>query len=120
VLHVAAREQLLQTAHDVSDGGLVVTLVESCVAGAIGVEISLPVDLPAAQALWSESPGRVVVTVASQHVRAFAELCADAEVPLADIGTVGGAGLVVRGLLDVSLDELEDGFEGGLPAALGG
>jgi phosphoribosylformylglycinamidine synthase subunit PurL len=120
VLHVAAREQLLQTAHDVSGGGLVVALAESCVAGAIGVEISLPATLPAAQALWSESPGRVTVTVASQHVRAFAELCADAEVPLADIGTVGGDALSVRGLLDVPLDELEAAFEGGLAAALGG
>jgi phosphoribosylformylglycinamidine synthase subunit PurL len=90
------------------------------VAGAVGVEVSLPEELPAVQELWSESPGRVLVTVASQHVRAFAQLCADAEVPLADIGTVGGDGLAVRDLLDLSLDELEEAFDGGLPAALGG
>jgi phosphoribosylformylglycinamidine synthase subunit PurL len=120
VLHVAAREQLVQTAHDVSGGGLVVALAEACVAGAIGVEVSLPEELPAVQELWSESPGRVLVTVASQHVRAFAQLCADAEVPLADIGTVGGDGLAIRDLLDLSLDELEEAFDGGLPAALGG
>jgi phosphoribosylformylglycinamidine synthase subunit PurL len=120
VLHVAAREQLVQTAHDVSGGGLVVALAEACVAGAIGVEVSLPEELPAVQELWSESPGRVLVTVASQHVRAFAQLCADAEVPLADIGTVGGEGLAFRDLLDLSLDQLEEAFDGGLPAALGG
>jgi phosphoribosylformylglycinamidine synthase subunit PurL len=120
VLHVAAREQLLQTAHDVSAGGLVVSLAESCVAGAVGVEVSLPGELPAVQELWSESPGRVLVTVASQHVRAFAQLCADAEVPLTDIGTVGGDGMSVRDLLELSLDELEEAFEAGLPAALGG
>jgi phosphoribosylformylglycinamidine synthase subunit PurL len=120
VLHVAAREQLLQTAHDVSGGGLVVALAESCIAGAVGVEVSLPGELPAVQELWSESPGRVLVTVASQHVRAFAQLCADAEVPLADIGTVGGDGLSVRDLLELSLDALEEAFEAGLPAVLGG
>jgi phosphoribosylformylglycinamidine synthase subunit PurL len=119
VLHVAAREQLVQTANDVSGGGMLATLAESCAAGAIGVEVSLPEELPTAQALWSESPGRVVVTVASQHVRAFAQLCADAEVPLTDIGTVGGDRLVVRELLDLPLDDVEDALEGGLPGALG-
>jgi phosphoribosylformylglycinamidine synthase subunit PurL len=120
VLHVAAREQLVQTAHDVSGGGLLTTLAESSVAGAIGVEVSLPPELSSAQALWSEAPGRVVVTVASQHVRTFAQLCADAEVPLADIGTVGGDRLVVRDLLDLPLDEVEEAFEGGLAGTLGG
>jgi phosphoribosylformylglycinamidine synthase subunit PurL len=119
LLHVAAREQLIQTAHDVSGGGLVLTLAEACLAGAIGVEVSLSEELTAVQELWSEAPGRVLVTVASQHVRAFAQLCADAEVPLADIGTVGGDGLTVRDLLDLTIDELEDAFERGLPAALG-
>jgi phosphoribosylformylglycinamidine synthase subunit PurL len=119
VLHVAAREQLVQTASDVSGGGLLATLAEACVGGAIGVEVSLPPELSPAQALWSESPGRVVVTVASQHVRAFAQLCADAEVPLADVGTVGGDRLVVRDLLDLPLDEVEAAFDGGLVDVLG-
>jgi phosphoribosylformylglycinamidine synthase subunit PurL len=119
VLHVAAREQLVQTANDVSGGGLLATLAESSVGGSIGVEVSLPPELSPAQALWSESPGRVVVTVASQHVRAFAQLCADAEVPLSDVGTVGGDRLVVRDLLDLPLDEVEAAFDGGLAATLG-
>jgi phosphoribosylformylglycinamidine synthase subunit PurL len=119
VLHVAARERLLHSAHDVSAGGLVVTLVESCLAGDIGVEVSLPEDLPAAQQLFSESPGRVVVSVPSIHVRAFAQLCADAEVPLADIGTVGGERLSIRGLVDLDLDELTAAFGEGLPAVVG-
>jgi phosphoribosylformylglycinamidine synthase subunit PurL len=120
VLHVAAHERLLHSAHDVSDGGLIVTLVESCLAGDVGVEVSLPKDLPTAQALFSESPGRVVVSVASTNVRDFAQLCADAEVPLLDVGTVGGRRLVVRGLVDLALDDVEAAFEGGLPAVLDG
>ncbi len=119
VLHVAARERLLHSAHDVSAGGLVVTLVESCLAGDVGVDVSLPPDLPAAQQLCSESPGRVVVSVPSTNVRAFAQLCADAEVPLTDIGTVGGERLSIRGLVDLALDEVSAAFTGGLPAVLG-
>lgn len=119
VLHVAAQERLLHSAHDVSTGGLLVTLVESCLGGDIGVEVSLPDDLRPAQALFSESPGRVVVSLPSTNVRAFAQLCADAEVPLTDIGTIGGSRFVVRGLLDLALDDLAAAHEAGLPAVLG-
>ena len=118
VLHVAAREGLVSSAHDVSGGGLLVALAESCVAGGIGVEIQLSGSLPPAQALFSESPGRVVVTVSSQHVREFATLCADAELILRDIGTVGGQRLCIRGLVDLPLADVEQAYEGGLAAVL--
>jgi phosphoribosylformylglycinamidine synthase subunit PurL len=118
VLHQAARDRLLTSAHDVSGGGLLVTLAESCVAGAIGVEVAVPTELSPTQLLFSESPGRVVVTVPSKHVRAFAQLCGDAELLLADIGTVGGERLVVEGVLDLPLLELEAAFEGGLARVL--
>jgi phosphoribosylformylglycinamidine synthase subunit PurL len=119
VLAVAVREGWLSSAHDVSGGGLLVTLVESCVLGAVGLEVSLPEGVAEVQALFSESPGRVVVTLPSRHVRSFAQLCADAEVPLRDIGTVGGERLVVRDLLDLPLGEVEAAFDGGLPRTLG-
>jgi phosphoribosylformylglycinamidine synthase subunit PurL len=119
VLHVAAGERLLHSAHDVSAGGLLVTLVESCVAGDVGVEVSLPGELSLTQELYSESPGRVVVSLPSTNVKAFAQLCSDAEVALADIGTVGGRSLIVRGGVELDLDDVEDAFEGGLPEVLG-
>jgi phosphoribosylformylglycinamidine synthase subunit PurL len=120
VLHVAAREGHLHSAHDVGTGGLLATLADSVVVGDIGVEVSVDEDLTPAQALCSESPGRVLVTVPSTRVRAFAQLCADAEVPLTDIGTVGGDRLVVRDLVDLGLDEVRLAALGGLPAVLEG
>jgi len=117
VLHEAAREQLVTSAHDVGAGGLLVTLVESCLAGDIGADVALegPIaDLSATQQLCSESPGRVVVTVPSSAVRDLATLCADAGVPIQDIGTVGGSRLIIRGLVDLPLDELRAAHSGGL------
>jgi phosphoribosylformylglycinamidine synthase subunit PurL len=118
VLHLAAAEGWLHSAHDVGSGGVIVTLAESAVAGDIGIEVDLPLDLPPAQVLCSESPGRVVVTVPSRHVREFAQLCSDAEVPLADVGTVGGERLAVRGLVDLGMDEVRRALTGGLATAL--
>jgi phosphoribosylformylglycinamidine synthase II len=119
VLGEAARQRLLHSAHDVSGGGLVVTLVESCLAGDVGVTFHEGAGLPAAQALFSESPGRVVVTVPSASVPAFARLCADADVLLRDAGTVGGDRLVIGDLLDLDLEDVRLAHESGLPAALG-
>ncbi len=119
VLHVAAGERLLHSAHDVSAGGLLVTLVESCVAGDVGVEISLPDGGTVTQHLFSESPGRVVVSLPSTNVKAFAQLCRDAEVPLTDIGTVGGRTIHLREAVELDLDEVEAAIEGGLPRILG-
>ena len=119
VLALAAHEGWITSAHDVSGGGLLTTLVEACVGGAVGVEASLPEGVSEVQALFSEAPGRVVVTLPSRHVREFAQVCSDAEVPLRDIGTVGGDRLVVRELLDLPLGEIERAFGTGLAAALG-
>jgi phosphoribosylformylglycinamidine synthase subunit PurL len=118
VLQFAAREGYVTSAHDVSGGGLLATLAESCVAGAIGVEVAIDTELSPAQVLCSESPGRVVVTVASENVRELAQLCADAGVALTDIGTVGGERLVIRDLVEVSLEDVELALLGGLGATL--
>ena len=118
VLHLAAHERLLASAHDVGTGGLVTTLAECCAAGDIGVEIHVDEQLSLAQALFSESPGRVVVSLPSRNVRAFATMCADAQVPLTDIGTVGGGRLLVRDLVDLAVDEVVAAFQAGLPDAL--
>ena len=118
VLYESARQGLLHSAHDVSGGGLLVNLVESCVAGDIGVTFHEGEGLPPAQALFSESPGRVVVTVPSTSVPAFARLCADAGILMRDAGTVGGDRIVVGDLLDLDLEEVREAFGWGLAQAL--
>ena len=119
VLHLATRERLIASAHDVAGGGLLATLAEGCAGGDVGAEIAPPEGLTPAQALFSESPGRIVVTVASRNVREFAQICADAEVPLADVGTVGGDRLVIQDLVDLALDDVRAALQSGLAEALG-
>ena len=118
LLHEAAREGLLHSAHDVGHGGLLATLAESAVAGDLGVTVQPEEGVDARQVLFSESPGRVVVTVPSAHVRTFAQLCADAAVPMRDIGTVGGDRLEVDGILSLALADVRRANAEGLPRVL--
>jgi len=118
VLREAARAGLIESAHDVSSGGLLVNLVESAVAGLIGCEIIPTADIDAVQLLFSESPGRVVVSLPGANVPALAVLCKDLGVPVADIGTVGGENVRIGELVDISLDAIENAFLSGLEQAL--
>ncbi len=83
--HAAVRQGLVQTAHDLSDGGLGIALAESAIAGRRGVHVDVsraPEANPAIEdsdahpsrldrLLWSESCGRLLVSVEPKHAGAF-------------------------------------------------
>ncbi|MEW6665534.1 MAG: AIR synthase-related protein [Thermodesulfobacteriota bacterium] len=80
-LHQAIQQELLASAHAVSRGGLGVHLALVAMAGELGMEIDLgkvPTqgELPASRILYSESPGRFVVTVDPARQEAFERLFA--------------------------------------------
>jgi phosphoribosylformylglycinamidine synthase len=112
---------LLACAHDCSDGGLAVALVEATLAAGVGATVSLPpvAGLPRLAALVSETPSRVLVAAEPDDARALADAAAAAGVPLRRLGGSGGDALVVPGLLDLPLARLRDAYEGALPRALG-
>ncbi len=76
-----------------------------------------PLD-PAA-ALFSESAGRAIVSVAPGRDAEFAELCAAHGVPSTALGVTGGDTLAVDGAFEVPLAELERVWTATLPALFG-
>ena len=88
LLHRAAGEGLAETAHDVSLGGLAVSLAECAIAGGLGVDVKLDEAFRPDALLFGESPGRVVCAAPDA-----ASLLAAAEalgVPARVIGRSGG------------------------------
>jgi phosphoribosylformylglycinamidine synthase len=114
-----AAERLLAGAHDVSDGGLAVALVEAVLAAGVGATVELPSGLSPLAALASESASRVLVAVEPGDTPAVAAAASRAGVPVRLLGRTGGDALVVPGVLDLPLDRLRDTYEGALPRALG-
>ena len=107
---------VLSSAHDLSDGGLAQALVESCLRNGIGVRVELEGD--PFVALFSESAGRVLVTVTPDDEERLFELAADHGVPITSLGQTRGDVLSVTGLFDVPLEELRTAWTTTLPAAL--
>ncbi|MFL6060935.1 MAG: phosphoribosylformylglycinamidine synthase subunit PurL [Marmoricola sp.] len=107
---------LLTSAHDVSEGGLAQTLVESALRHDVGVVVTLAGD--PFVALFSESTGRVVVTVPSADAGALEALAAQHGVASVPLGVTAGDALDVDGQFAVPLTELRDAWSATLPAAM--
>jgi phosphoribosylformylglycinamidine synthase II len=110
----AAAAGLLRSAHDCSDGGIAVTLAESCFdTGGIGltVELEAPSSDPSSASLFSESASRIVVSVRASNEQEVLNRARAAGVPARRIGTTGGSRLAIaiqgRNAIDVAVAEAE-------------
>jgi len=88
VLIDGAREGILESAHDLSEGGLAQALVECCLHGDVGAQIELPADVDPFVFLFSESAGRALVSVTRADQARLARLCAERGLPQQRIGAV--------------------------------
>jgi phosphoribosylformylglycinamidine synthase len=114
----AGADRAISSAHDLSDGGLAQALVEACLIGQLGAEISLPTEVDPFVALFSESSGRVLVTVRPERMVGLIGRAEAAGVPVRSIGTVTERddGLALAGLGTLSIDALDHAWQGTLPA----
>ncbi|MEQ1920994.1 MAG: phosphoribosylformylglycinamidine synthase subunit PurL [Pyrinomonadaceae bacterium] len=84
---------LINSAHDCSDGGLAVTIAESCFSSlgrdAIGAEIALiDRELSHETDLFGETPSRIVISFARENEPKIRELAGDC--PMTELGWVTG------------------------------
>jgi phosphoribosylformylglycinamidine synthase II len=119
VLVSGSREGVLSSAHDLSDGGLAQALAESALGKGIGARVVLPEGLSPFVQLFSESAGRVLVSVSPAEELRFTELCSARDLPVTRLGVTGGDVLEVQDVLAVGLDELRTAHESTLPALFG-
>ncbi|MFN4299175.1 MAG: phosphoribosylformylglycinamidine synthase subunit PurL [Thermaurantimonas sp.] len=70
-LKMTIRQGLIQSAHDISEGGLWVCLMEKALTSGLGFDITLPAEIRKDAYLFGEGPSRVVVTVKQQDETAF-------------------------------------------------
>ena len=113
----AHERALLESCHDLSDGGLAVALAEAAFGGGIGFEVLLPRrDLSAMVQLYSESHSRLLVSVRPENRAAFEALFASdcALLGKATGGRARIAGPLGERLVDLSLEELLGAWERGL------
>ncbi|MDM5250435.1 MULTISPECIES: phosphoribosylformylglycinamidine synthase subunit PurL [unclassified Lysinibacillus] len=114
----AIKTGIVQSAHDVAEGGLAVALAETTFgANGLGVEITLAGS--ATTALFSETQSRFVVSVKEENAAAFVEIVKDAQ----KIGVVTNDALVkINGdngvLVEGTVEEFRSNWKGAIPCLL--
>ena len=106
-LHAAIRAGLVASCHDVSEGGLAVTVAEQCIASGFGASLDHTGHADLTTGLFAESSGRFVVEVAPDDVAAFSELVGDVTV----LGSVTADPVLrIAGALAVDVSTLTTAF----------
>jgi phosphoribosylformylglycinamidine synthase len=119
LLRAAVAKSFVHAAHDVSEGGLAVTLAEATFGRGVGARIRTTL-VPTA--LFSESQARAVVAVPPRHLARFLALAEELGVPAVEAGETGGDRLVVEadgGTIDAPVARLREAWSTAFGRALG-
>jgi phosphoribosylformylglycinamidine synthase len=109
------RSARVSACHDVSDGGLLVSIAEMALAGGIGAIIAAGEEVNHVS-LFAEDQARYVVTCSRDAAEAIVRDARDHGVEALAIGHTEGRRLIVEGLMSISLDDLRQAHEGWFPA----
>ncbi|MDQ0261568.1 phosphoribosylformylglycinamidine synthase subunit PurL [Sinomonas atrocyanea] len=126
ILINASRDGMIDSAHDLSEGGLAAALSEMVLRFGVGARVALG-DLcerdgvDAFTALFSESQGRALVAVPRSEEVRFNDMASARNYPVVRLGIVDvlATSLEVQGLFDLPIDELREAHEGTLPKYFG-
>ena len=91
------RKGILASCHDVADGGLVTTLLESSYISNLGFEISTDSHIRKDSFLFGEAQGRAVVSIAPNHTTELESFCTSMNLSFSKLGEVQGFNVVIDG-----------------------
>jgi len=125
----AIESGIINSAHDCSEGGLGVTLAESCIAnanGMLGAVIKLDdlknKDIRIDEILFAEAPSRIVVSLNKDKLGALEKILKRLSVPYQILGNITGEKLVVqyeeKTIIDLPLTTLSDTWRKAIPSRL--
>ena len=94
---------IIRSAHDCSEGGLVISLTESCISASdrmVGAEIELEdvknVNMRLDDVLFGEAPSRIVVSLKGHDLAELEQIAKKHSVPYRKLGKVGGKRFIVK------------------------
>ena len=82
------RASVIESAHDISDGGLFITLLESSMVSNLGFDITTSAEIREDSFLFGESPSRVIISVREVKEDRFLDILRESNIPFTLIGHV--------------------------------
>ncbi|MFZ9662130.1 MAG: AIR synthase related protein, partial [Chitinophagaceae bacterium] len=90
-------QKMILSAHDVSEGGLFITLCESGFKSSVGFDVNNKTTVRKDAWLFGESQSRVVVTVLKERAVEFESFLKNKKIPLENLGIVTNGKLTIDG-----------------------
>ena len=88
VLQILAKKNLINSIHDISEGGLYIALVESAMPNKLGFDITTAAEVRTDAYLFGEGQGRVVVSVDPDKEQSFIDMMIENNMPFSIVGHV--------------------------------
>lgn len=102
VLRELIARNLIQSAHDVSDGGLFIALLESAMPRNLGFDITTDAEIRTDAFLFGEAQGRIVVSVSPSRETQFIDFMVASKAPFSTLGHVTKS--------EIRIDDVSFGF----------
>jgi phosphoribosylformylglycinamidine synthase len=107
---------LVVSCHDISEGGLAISICEMLIGGDVGAEIDLsPLRGRSDYKLFSESNTRWVVEIKKEKSYLFEGMMKDKGIEAYSIGIIGGSDLIVydgkKELIDLPVEDIRHAWE---------
>ncbi|MDG1003916.1 MAG: AIR synthase related protein, partial [Emcibacteraceae bacterium] len=110
------QKRIITACHDVSDGGLFVTLSEMAMASGHGMEITINNgDIPIHAYGFGEDQARYVISVSPDNVKGIITAARDANVAIKNLGIVQGNTVNIKNTFIITLNELLDAHSTWMP-----
>ncbi len=103
--------KLINSAHDVSDGGLFINLLESSMVNNLGFEINSDVSIRKDAFLFGESQSRVVVSISEHQLHSLEAELNKQGVKYSKLGQVKGKNIVIDSENFGTIIEFKEGFD---------
>ena len=103
--------KLINSAHDVSDGGLFINLLESSMVNNLGFEINSDVSIRKDAFLFGESQSRVVVSISEHQLHSFEAELKKQGAKYSKLGQVKGKNIVIDSENFGTIIEFKEGFD---------
>jgi phosphoribosylformylglycinamidine synthase len=111
---------LVQSAHDLSEGGLFVTLAESAMQSGKGFDICTDANFRLDAWLFGEAQGRITVSVKPENKTAFETVIKSMGVELLHIGTVKGTEMEINSESYGSIESYKNLYNNAIANIIGG
>lgn len=113
----AIREELIASAHDISEGGIICALAECCIINKekyLGADVKIKIKSREDYSLFSETQSRVIISIAPANQNAFETLAKKYNQKCELIGKVGSSSLKINEH-EFELAELVDLYYNSIP-----